>query len=145
MLVRDYMTHRPWVATASDSALEAAAIMEDRNCGLVPIVRSADDLTLLGVVTDRDLFLALCRRACEPASLLLGDCIGRQPITCAGDMPIADAAARMRRHRIRRLMVVDGAGRIVGVLALADLARAVATDTSISRTDLAEVLLSLSR
>ena len=61
MIVRDVMTHNPWVAYPEQSSLDAAAIMEDRNCGLVPVVRGEGDLTLLGVVTDRDLFLELCR------------------------------------------------------------------------------------
>ena len=138
------MTHQPFAATPGDSALEAAAIMEDRDCGLVPVVRGSGDRTLVGVLTDRDLFLALCRRGCSPAELPLGDVISRQPITCPPHMPLAEAAAKMRRHRIRRLMVVDAAGALVGVLSLADLARASAEDPSVSRSDLAEVLESLS-
>lgn len=145
MLVRQYMTPDPIALRADQSCLDAAAIMEDRDCGLVPIVRSEEDRAPLGVVTDRDLLLALCRRGIAPGELRLGDLLGRQPVTCSPELPLARAAARMRRSRIRRLLVVDDAQQLVGVLALADLARACLTDDALQRADLAEVLEGLCR
>lgn len=145
MLVRDYMTAHPWVAYPDETCLDAAAIMEDKNCGLVPVVRGKDDATLLGVVTDRDLFLALCRRGCAPGELVLESCLTRHPVTCAPQMPVTEAAARMRRNRVRRLPVCDPEGRLVGVLSLADLARASVESHTLSKADLAEVLEALSR
>lgn len=145
MLVRDCMTPNPWVAYPDQSSLDAAAVMEDRNCGLVPIVRGPDDPTLLGVLTDRDLVLALCRRGCAPGELMLDACFTRNPVTCDPTMPLHEAAARMRRNRVRRLPVCDDAGRLVGILALADLARATLQGDSLSKSDLAEVLGALSR
>jgi len=143
MSVRDLMTAHPWVAFPEQSSLDAAAIMEDRNCGLVPVVRSQDDLTLLGVVTDRDLFLELCRKGLAPAGVLLGDCMTRNPVTCTPATPVQEAAAKMRRNRVRRLPVCDRDGRLVGVLSLADLARASAGE--MDKAELAAVLEALSR
>lgn len=145
MIVRHYMTPHPWVATPASTCLEAAAIMEDRNCGMVPIVRAVDDRAVLGVVTDRDLFLALCRQGCAPGELVLGAVKTRQPITCTPDATLNEAAAKMRRNKIRRLLVTDEGGRLVGVLSLADLARACLEEQSLSDSELAEVLEALSR
>jgi CBS domain-containing protein len=99
----------------------------------------------LTVVTDRDLLLALCQRGVAADQLRIADLGGRQPITCAPDLPLAEAAARMRRNRVRRLLVVDEYQRLLGVLALADLARACVDDHSLSRAELAAVLEGLCR
>ena len=65
----------------------------------------------------------------------------RNPVTCRPQTPIREAAAKMRRNRVRRLPVCNTAGQVVGVLSLADLARA----SSLEKSELAEVLEALSR
>ena len=63
---RDIMTDSPAVVTAETTARDAARMMEDNDCGSLPVVESRDSMKLLGIVTDRDLALRILGRGQDP-------------------------------------------------------------------------------
>ncbi len=121
MHVRDVMSH-PAITCPVDSALDAAArLMWEYDCGVVLVV--SDDGRLGGIVTDRDICLAAYMHH-KPLHLIpLAKAMVKPVISVHEEDGAESAEQLMRENRIRRLAVVDAAGRPVGVLSLDDLAQ----------------------
>src|SRR6478609_833987 len=124
MKIADVMTNNPEFVTPRDSLLEVAQIMAQRDCGVVPICESIDTRKLVGCITDRDIVVRLIAEQRE-LSTPLTDIMSVNVVTCRAEDDIEHARALMEEHQIRRLMVVDDYGSLMGVVATADLARAV--------------------
>lgn len=122
MKVRDWMT--PQVETCSPNAdLSCAAmIMWRRDCGFVPVI-DPETSTLVGVVTDRDICMAVATRHRTPDELTVGDVMSTALYTCKPEDEITTVLGTMRRRQVRRLPVVGDDRRLAGVIALADVIR----------------------
>lgn len=126
MQVRDIMTQEVSCSSPSTNAAAAAEIMWTQNCGSLPIVE--DGGRLIGVVTDRDLFIALGTQNRRPSDLVLGEVIQQAPVACSPVDDVRQALRIMARERIHRLPVVNELGYLQGMLSMDDvLARTDAT------------------
>jgi CBS domain-containing protein len=120
---RDLMTENPFCITPETTAQEAAHRMEDQDVGSLPVVESRDSKRLVGIVTDRDLALRVLGRG-ESGSLPVSDVMSKKDLACArAEDDVDEVEKLMVTHQVRRIPVVDGQNRIVGVIAQADLAR----------------------
>lgn len=117
MLVREVMTQTVVSAPLSASVRRLAELMREHDVGVV--VLTAPDGTPAGMVTDRDIALAVA--AGVPPDLPAGEHASAPVLTTGPDRPLEEAAERMTRFGVRRLPVVEE-GRLVGILALDDLA-----------------------
>lgn len=117
IMTREVGTCRPW-----DSAVDAARIMWDRDCGCVPIIDEEGDL--VGIVTDRDLAMAAYTRGLRLQDIKLETVMSRNPQTCRPTDTVEEAERRMSAAQVRRLPIVGGVGQIVGIVSLSDVARA---------------------
>lgn len=117
--VRDVMTRGVETVTPDTAISEAARKMRDLDVGSLPV---SDGSKLVGIVTDRDLSVRATASERDPNSTHVREVMSAQLTWVFEDEP-ADAAARvMRERQIRRLPVLDRSDRLVGVVALADLA-----------------------
>jgi CBS domain-containing protein len=123
MTCRDVMTTNPSFCVPGDPALRAAEIMRDENIGPVPVVAGTDDRRVLGIVTDRDLTVRLIADGRAPEATRVDDVMTANPVTCREEDGIEEALETMSRHQVRRVPVVDGDGRLIGIIAQADVAR----------------------
>lgn len=123
MLVSDIMTLEPSCCTPGCSAQTAAEQMRQWSMGVLPVVESMETRRIVGVVTDRDLCLAVVAGGRDPARTTVGECMTRETVCCAAGEPVARALEAMRDHHIRRLPVVDSAGGVVGIVSLTDIIR----------------------
>jgi CBS domain-containing protein len=117
VLVREVMTASVATAEPARSLHEIAAIMRERNVGSVVLV---DGSRPVGIITDRDLALSVVadgRDAGERAR----DHASSPVITADPEMDVEEAAEKMIRHGVRRLVVTD-AGALAGVVTLDDIA-----------------------
>ena len=133
--VGDLMTSGVITCTPDTSAATAAALMLQGDCGILPIV---DHGALVGVVTDRDLFIAL---GTEPATD--GAVRRRGSPEVRVDMPQQRRGQLCRQrctHRVRRLPVTDDAGRVIGLLSVNDLVLESGAEKSIRSAALVETL-----
>lgn len=96
-------------------------IFRDADCGAVPVV---NDGKLAGVLTDRDVALALAEYP-DLVNRPVSDVMSQDPITIGLDATLDEIEQKIARNAVRRLLVVDASGQLVGILAWADLARAV--------------------
>ncbi|HEX7051030.1 MAG TPA: CBS domain-containing protein [Longimicrobiales bacterium] len=115
------MTPNPVCCGPLDTVVRAAAIMDGLHCGCVPVV---DPCTrrILGMLTDRDLALRVVAQGLAPAHVRVETVMSRGIICGRPDDDIEEIGERMRTHRVRRIPIVDADGRVVGIIAQADLA-----------------------
>jgi CBS domain-containing protein len=118
-MVRDVMTRGVETVAPDTSIAEVARRMRDLDIGSLPVT---DGNRLLGIVTDRDLSVRATAAAKDPNDTRVREVMSPELVWVFEDEP-ADAAARvMRERQIRRLPVLDRSDRLVGMVALADLA-----------------------
>lgn len=121
MKVKDVMVGPPICCTADTNLGIAAEILWRQNCGILPITNFQD--RVVGVVTDRDMFIALATRNRLAGELTLGEITSGRVYTCNPDDDIHAAMATMSEHGVRRLPVIDNAGKILGLLSMDDIIR----------------------
>jgi CBS domain-containing protein len=118
-------------ATPDTTAARAAQLMRANHVGsLVVLDGASDDGAPVGIVTDRDLVLAVMAEELDPALFTVGDVMSVELVTAPAGASLMEAAHLMRHHRVRRLIVLDNAGRVVGLAALEDLLQALAGEFS---------------
>jgi CBS domain-containing protein len=117
--VRDSMTEKPTTITGSAPVSEAAKLMASENVGSLPVVEGD---ALVGIVTDRDLVVQVVARGQDPSSVRVSDIYSERPVVASPDESLDEALERMASEQVRRLPVVSE-GRLVGILAQADVAR----------------------
>jgi CBS domain-containing protein len=104
-----------------ETLVEAARKMADLNVGSLPIC-GADD-RLKGMITDRDIVVKVLAQGRNPADVTAGDIAEGKPITIGADDNAREILRTMSQYKVRRLPVIDG-HRLVGIVAVADVARA---------------------
>ena len=123
MKAHEIMTPRPEVVTPQDSISRAAQIMRDHDVGLVPVVSSTSSMALEGVITDRDLAV---RHVADGHSddCTVGSHMSRDRIQAVVESDdVSSVIATMERAEVRRVPVTDANGKLLGIIAQADVAR----------------------
>ena len=122
MKVQELMTREVVSCQMGDPCNAAVRIMWECDCGVVPVVR--EDGRLAGMITDRDICMACWMRDSPPSALAISSVMSSDVVFCSPSDTIESAERRMRERQIRRLPVVDGERKLVGILSLADIVRA---------------------
>jgi CBS domain-containing protein len=128
MRARDIMTKKPECCTRDNTAREAARVMRDRDCGVVPVVDDAG--RVVGVVTDRDLAVRVVA-AGKDVNTRLADVMTGSAAVCNQDDDLRDVEQKMAELQIRRIPIVDAGGRCLGIISQADIARAASIDDGV--------------
>jgi CBS domain-containing protein len=118
MNVNEAMTAQVVTAKPTDSIQAVAKIMKDVDTGAVPVFENGK---VIGLVTDRDIVLRVVSEGGDlkgPVSAVMSGDVQ----SCKEDDNLADAAAQMANHQLRRLIVTNDAGALVGILSLGDIA-----------------------
>ncbi len=123
MKAHEIMTPRPEVVTPHDPLSRAAEIMRDRDIGMVPVVKDPASMMLEGVITDRDVTVRhVADRHGDDCTVGTHMSHGNiQAVTESDDVTTVIAA--MERAEVRRVPVTDAQGKLLGVIAQADVAR----------------------
>ncbi len=117
--IREVMTPGPETIQADRPAAEAAKLMKHADAGMIPVMENGQ---LLGAVTDRDIAIRVVAEGKDPQSTPVREIASTDIVTVEPDRDLAEALQLMAKHQVRRLPVVED-GRLVGVLAQADVAR----------------------
>lgn len=121
MEVEKLMTRGARSCAPDDTANRAAQIMWENDCGVVPVVEASGKV--VAMITDRDICMAAYHQGKRLAEIVISSAASRSVFTIHEDDDVAKAEALMQEHQIRRIPVVDRNERLVGVLAMADIAR----------------------
>jgi CBS domain-containing protein len=104
------------------SILEAARLMRGHHSGdLIVVDDPNEDRSPVGIITDRDIVIEVLANELDPAKTTVAQVMATQLVIAAANEDSAVAVERMREHGVRRLPVVNPAGRLIGILTLDDL------------------------
>ena len=119
MKVRDIMTTAPETCGPKTNLASAAAHLWRADCGVLPVID--DDRRLIGIITDRDICIALGTRDRPASDVVVDEVMSSTVRTCRAEDDVSVALRLMKEHRVRRLPVVDDQGRLVGILSMNDM------------------------
>lgn len=119
-----------WCNTGDDLT-KAVAIMRVKDCGAVPVVD--DEKKLIGIVTDRDICLAVAEIDKKPSEIKVSEVINGKIVVCSADDNLKTALKKMKRIKVKRLPVVGKNRKIVGILSITDFLVSLKKDKSIRK------------
>src|SRR5689334_20505837 len=118
--ITEVMTSNPCALEADKPVAYAAKMMKKEDVGLAPIVEGE---RLVGTLTDRDIVTRVVAEGKDPESVTVRKIASTDLVTVDPQQELDEALRLMARNQVRRLPVVEEDGRLVGVIAQADVAR----------------------
>lgn len=148
--VRECMSDHAFTCHQETPLVDVAHIMWDKDCGFLPVMRSEAVREIVGVITDRDVAKALYTlhgylERPDLSRVTAAEVMTRDVHVCRAGDGLEAAHALMRQRQVRRLPVIEGGHRLVGVLSLSDLASAaLAHDDASGLAEVAHTLAEVS-
>jgi CBS domain-containing protein len=118
--ISEFMTSELCTIDADKSVAYAAKMLRDEDVGLAPIVEGD---RLVGTLTDRDIAIRVVAEGRDPDSTTAREVASTELVTLDPQQDLDEALRLMAEHQVRRLPVVEEDGRLVGIVAQADIAR----------------------
>lgn len=119
MKVKEVMTPNPKGIWLTESLADAAKLMWENDCGVLPIIK--DGLKVIGMITDRDICMAAAMRDTNPSHVSVEEVMTGQVFSVTPEDEIDAALQTMQEHKVRRLPVVNAEGELEGILSMNDL------------------------
>lgn len=117
----EIMTENPEVVTADATLAEVASRMKELDVGIIPVVDSMDNRRLKGVITDRDITIRAVAEG-KDSKAKVSECMSSGVESVNKNDDIQRVIEVMQSQQVRRVPVTDREGRVVGIIAQADLA-----------------------
>ncbi|HLG94362.1 MAG TPA: CBS domain-containing protein [candidate division Zixibacteria bacterium] len=119
MKVRDIMMSAPKYCRPDTNLASVVEILWVNDCGFLPVVDR--DERVAGVITDRDICIALGTRNQRASDVLVREVMTERVYACAPEDDIHSALETMEKHQVRRLPVVNLNGKLAGILSIGDV------------------------
>lgn len=119
--LRDFATSMVAVVEPETPTLLVAQLMRKHHIGALVVVDAHEKTRPIGIVTDRDLVLELMAEGLDPAIFTAGDIMSVDLVTATPGMDALEAVQLMKTHRLRRLVINDDEGRLVGIVTMEDV------------------------
>ncbi|MEX0885682.1 MAG: CBS domain-containing protein [Phycisphaeraceae bacterium] len=123
MQARDFMSETVYCCTPETGLQDVARLMVEYDCGAVPVVESAENKRLVGMVTDRDITVRCVADGKNPLEASASACMSSPVVTAHPDTEEGELIRLMEQHQVRRIPIVDDAGTCMGIVSQADIAR----------------------
>lgn len=140
MKIKEIMTAQPVTCAPGTNLAAAAELMLDADCGILPVVENDK---LVGVVTDRDMFIALATRDARASDLTVGQVAGTKVFTCEPDDDVHAALETMKQHRVRRLPVEGFGHTVVGIVSMNDILMAAGPRRAVRNDEVVDTFQSI--
>lgn len=122
MKVGEICSRRPITVSASASLSDVARLMFEKHVGAVILTRTpADRPVPVGIITDRDIICAQIDHGGDLGSLPATKHMAPDPLSFSEEMRVEDALARMRSRGVRRAIVLDESGGLIGLVSVDDI------------------------
>jgi CBS domain-containing protein len=121
MQVREIMTQNPVCCTPDSTVQDIARMMQENDCGCIPVVNSQGDLKPVGTITDRDITIRTVAAGQNPINMKASDIMTTDIATVTPQMSTEQCFDVMEDREIRRVLVVDEQGKCCGIVAQADI------------------------
>jgi CBS domain-containing protein len=119
MKVQDIMTREVKRCGPDINLAAAVELMWDNDCGVLPVVDT--DQKVIGMITDRDICIALGTRNLRASNITVGEIISGEVYACSPQEDIHEALSAIRQQKVRRLPVIDSDGVLQGILCFNDI------------------------
>jgi CBS domain-containing protein len=119
MRVLDCMMGTPYYCRPENNLGSATELMWTANCGFLPVMNAEGNVA--GVITDRDICIALGTRGQSAGEVPIGEVMSRKVFSCAPEDDVHSALRTMREGHVRRLPVIAKNGTLVGVISMDDI------------------------
>jgi len=119
MRVKEIMTPNPKAIWLTESLTDAAQLMWENDCGVLPVIK--DGRKIVGLITDRDVCMATAIRQANPAGISVEEVMTGQVYSVNSEDDVDEALQAMQEHRIRRLPVISADGELEGILSMNDI------------------------
>jgi CBS domain-containing protein len=139
MKVSEIMTPDPVCAIRENSLVEVARMMKEYDCGAIPVVENQANRKPVGIVTDRDLAIRGLAEAKDPLVNTVESCMTPSLVSVRPEDDVEECVKLMEKHQLRRIVVVDHQGAVVGLVVQAHIAR------SLGKKEAGEMLQDISR
>ena len=118
--IRDLMTSNPTTIEPDRTVVDAAKLMRDEDAGLIPVVEGQK---LIATITDRDITIRVVAEGKDATATSVRDVASTRIVTVDPDQNLDEALQLMAKNQVRRLPVVEEDGKLVGIVAQADVAK----------------------
>jgi CBS domain-containing protein len=132
--VNEVMTKNPQCVTENDDIRRVAKLMLDCDCGAIPVVQSENDKKVIGMITDRDIVVRIVATGKDASSAKVSEAMSRGAHTVREDASLDSVYSIMAKEQVRRIPVVDNDDRIIGIVAVADVANEDEADRKLAKT-----------
>lgn len=119
MKVKDVMTPNPKAIWLTESLADAAGLMWENDCGVLPVIK--DGQRVVGLITDRDICMAAAMRDRNPSGISVEEVMTGQVYAVEPEDNLDQALKVMQEHQIRRLPVINPEGELEGILSMNDI------------------------
>lgn len=119
--VHEIMNRPAFTCRLDENLDQAARLMWDHDVGIAPVVDAAD--RVVGVVTDRDVCMAAYTQGLPLSAIPIERAMAHRVYTCGPDDEVKQVEAMMSEMAVRRMPVVDGDDKPLGMVSLADIAQ----------------------
>jgi CBS domain-containing protein len=119
--LKDFATAVVAVVEPETTALVVAQLMRKHHIGALVVVEAGGENKPVGIVTDRDLVLELMAEGLAPTVFTAGDIMSVDLVQAHPEMDAMTAVQLMKTHRLRRLVIVDESGQLVGIVTMEDV------------------------
>jgi CBS domain-containing protein len=119
MKVQEIMSENVKACFPDTNLSTAISFMWEGDCGVLPVF--VDGKTPIGVITDRDIAIAVGARGRPAQEIRVDEVFTGQMFACSPDDDVHTALKTMRKHKVRRLPVVDDDGALKGILSINDV------------------------
>lgn len=144
MKVKEVMTPNATAIWLTESLADAAQLMWENDCGVLPIIK--DGRKVIGMITDRDICMAATMRDRHPSGVSVEEVMTGLVYSVNPEDEIDQALKAMQEHKIRRLPVVNAEGELEGILSMNDVVlSAKATGDGIAYDDVVKTYQAICR
>lgn len=109
------------IALPGTSVHEGARLLREHHVGALVVIDSRQNSRPLGIVTDRDMVVEVLATGVDPAKLTVGDLLTGNIVTVNASEGVPETIELMQSKGVRRVVVVDNAGALVGIVSFNDL------------------------
>jgi CBS domain-containing protein len=145
MKIKDVLTERVTTCQPETNLAAASALMWEKDCGVLPVLNETGELA--GILTDRDVCIALGTRNRLPSEITVREVMGTGVLICKSTDDIRSALQIMLEAKVRRLPVVSENGVLEGIVSISDILRSArrgivmaGSDSGVSNGDLVTAL-----
>ena len=142
MKAADLIQREILTCSERDSLDHVAGMMWKYDIGCLPVV--SHDGRLIGMITDRDVAMAAYLQSAPLRSITVSSVMSREVVTCSDRDDVREVERAMRQRQVRRVPVIDEAGKLLGMITINDIARA-AHEGKLPSADVASTLAAISR